>query len=68
MKSCQIEDDLLKLSTITRNGPEIVGKLLPQDHPVSLKVIRTKRNNLTCSIIQAQPAPFHSLCLRRFLS
>ena len=36
----QVQDDLLKLDTVTPDKREIVGKFRPQNHPVTLKLTR----------------------------
>ena len=48
----QIQDDLLELDAIAGDRGEVVGELRLQHHPVSLKITRGQRNDLSRGVVQ----------------
>src|SRR3954447_6949837 len=50
----KVQDDLLKLHTIARNGREVVGQLRPNVYLASLKLARRERNDLPRGLVQVQ--------------
>src|SRR3954447_3918571 len=50
----KVQDDLLKLHTVARNGREVVGQLRPNIYLASLKLARRERYHLSRGLVQIQ--------------